>query len=261
MARVDNQKQAFEFLVDHLDSQEPFTRDEFKSVANWTGSTFPTYWSKQFKPFMVEVDGGQLRVSEAFRPYTTWERFRQHVTQVRRVTSTDYKHFKYDNLLVYEFIMPLTNEAPLRDTLDALFFKDTILAKLKSLDIAELEAHFSRDNNEAEKEYLDRICGWISKTFVGYPVSHVGGRFRTEKLSTREEAAEIERRRRYLIDETTAVTRFIFPCDEDHQRVDWFFHSLFVKSIIQVVNGEDEIWMVESGLRNRLHIWRIVEEE
>ena len=64
---------------------------------------------------------------------------------------------------------------------------------------------------------------------------------------------------RYLIDETTAVTRFIFPCGGDAQVIRWFFEALFVQSIIQVVNGEAEIWMVESGLVNQLHIWKVAE--
>jgi hypothetical protein len=88
---------------------------------------------------------------------------------------------------------------------------------------------------------------------------------------------------RYLIDETTAIVRFIFLCGKPHRispapaqdfdipervsddhagvaeadQIRWFFNALFVQSIIQVVNGEAEIWMVESGMRNRLHIWRV----
>lgn len=46
---------------------------------------------------------------------------------------------------------------------------------------------------------------------------------------------------------------------EDAATIRWFFRALFVQSILQVVNGEDEIWMVESGMRNRLHIWRVEE--
>ena len=92
---------------------------------------------------------------------------------------------------------------------------------------------------------------------------------------------------RYLIDETTAIVRFIFPCGDpvarqpgssdsladldepapnssdtssegEANKIRWFFNALFVQSIIQVVNGEAEIWMVESGLRNRLHIWKVI---
>jgi hypothetical protein len=45
--------------------------------------------------------------------------------------------------------------------------------------------------------------------------------------------------------------------EEEAKTIRWFFNALFVQSIIQVVNGEAEIWMVESGLRTRLHIWRV----
>ena len=71
------------------------------------------------------------------------------------------------------------------------------------------------------------------------------------------DAAKLEERGgRYLIDETTAIVRFIFPCDGDEETIRWFFNTLFVESIIQVVAGEEQIWMVESGMENRLHIWR-----
>lgn len=198
-------------------------------------------------------------MTEAFRPFSTWDRFRQHVTQVRRVTATDYSYSSFDDVLMYEFFMPLTNEAALRNTLDALFYKDTILSKLRSCKSSDLRAQVAREPEETSENYLDRLCAWVAKRFHGYSISHVSGRFRNEDLCTREEAAEIKKKRRYLIDETTAVTRFIFPCDglEDADRVRWFFDTLFVRNIIEVVNGEDEIWMLESGMRNRLHIWRI----
>lgn len=40
-------------------------------------------------------------------------------------------------------------------------------------------------------------------------------------------------------------------------KIRWAFGVLFVQSIVQVVNGEAEIWMVESGMRSRLHIWKV----
>jgi hypothetical protein len=96
---------------------------------------------------------------------------------------------------------------------------------------------------------------------------------------------------RYLADETTAVVRFIFPCgkprrlppplssetfeggvlsigglldidaEDEATKIRWAFGVLFVQSIVQIVNGEAEIWMVESGMRSRLHIWRVESEE
>jgi len=88
----------------------------------------------------------------------------------------------------------------------------------------------------------------------------------------------------YLIDETTAIVRFIFhvgipiknrvlfnieqfdeklednvdktPILIEANQIRFIFKNLFVKSILDLINGEDEIWMLESGIRNRLYIWK-----
>lgn len=39
----------------------------------------------------------------------------------------------------------------------------------------------------------------------------------------------------------------------------WLFDALFVQSILEVVNGEDEIWLLESGIQNRLYIYKAEE--
>ena len=258
MGSDENQKKAFDFLAAHLDSQEPFTKEEFESSTDWEKKSFQTYWSKQFKQFVVQAPNNKYRVSESFRPFTDWDKFQQHVTQVRRIAS-DYQELTFENILTFEFFMPLSNEAHLRTTLDALFYKDTIVARLRAQDTKDLYQHFPPLPNESNDEYLSRLCDWIAPRFVGYSVSHVNGRFRAERLCTHEEVASPTFRKRYLIDETTAVTRFIFPCQdkEDADRIRWFFQILFVRSIIQLVNGEDEVWMVESGLQNRIYVWRI----
>ena len=261
-----NQKQAFRFLQEHFRSQEPFTKQALQKETKWRKSSIDTYWTKQFKPFVTAVPPilsgraarkQRFRVSDAFRPYAKWEKFRQHVTQVRRFSS-DYKYHPFNNVLIYGFFMPLTNEGVLRTTLDALFYKDTITTRLKALDTKKLNRHFPRRPGESDNEYFGRVSKWISGKFVGYSINHVSGRFGGEKLATMEEATKLqERGGRYLIDETTAITRFIFPCGNDANRVRWFFNALFVESIIQLVNGEEEIWMVESGMVNQLHIWRV----
>ena len=261
MPVLENQRRAFEFFLEHFDSQEPFSKDDLAEVTIWSPSALNTYWSKQFRPFLKDAPFGRSRVSEAFRLFSNWERFREHVTQVR-YGATDYESKEYDSVMIFEFFMPLTNETALRGTLDSLFYKDTILWKLKGMELSELHEQVEPLTGESADDYLDRLCIWIAKRFIGYSISHVAGRFRGEKLSTRLEAAEIEKRRRYLIDETTAITRFIFPCEdaEDAARLRWFFDTLFVQSIKEVVSGEDEIWMIESGMRNRLHIWKIEED-
>ena len=258
MPPVKPQRLAYLFLTEHLQSQEVFSLKDFQEATTWSNKSFRTYLSKQFRGFLHEVKEDSYRVTETFRPYVIWRKFREHVTQVRRVV-TKYAPLKFDKVLIYEFFMPLAHENVLRTTLDSLFYKDTIIARLKTLDSSKLKEHFPREDNEAETDYFLRLCSWIEGKFQGYSISHVDGRFRAERLSTWDEVAKIRKQgRRYLIDETTAITRFIFPCDDKDEagKVEFLFHQLFVESIIQLINGEDEIWMIESGMKNHIHIWK-----
>lgn len=94
------QRKARRFLNEHLQSQETFTKQDFQQFTGWNNpGTFRTYWSKQIKPFVVKVPGGRFRVSEGYRPYTTWRRFQRHVTQVRPVAA-DYQKTEYDRVIV-----------------------------------------------------------------------------------------------------------------------------------------------------------------
>jgi hypothetical protein len=69
--------------------------------------------------------------------------------------------------------------------------------------------------------------------------------------------------RRYLIDETTAVTRFIFPynTDEELDKLRFLFHELFVKSMIVLAKDEQQVWMIESGPEQRVHIWQAEDDD
>jgi hypothetical protein len=154
--------------------------------------------------------------------------------------------------------MPLAHENALRVTLDSLFFKDAILPRLRRIGFPKLQQFFPRLPAEQNDPYLERVCKFVDSMFLGYSIYHVDGRFRAFKLSTQDDVLSIQKSgQRYLIDETTAVTRFIFPCKEDEpDKVRFLFKELFIDSITQLVSGEDEIWMVESGMRHRVHIWK-----
>ncbi|MBI2677832.1 MAG: hypothetical protein HYX28_03530 [Candidatus Koribacter versatilis] len=255
MAGEDNQRKAFDFLLDHLDSQEPFSKEEFERSTSWEHKSFQTYWSKQFKPFVAERPDGKFRVTEAFRPYSFWNRFRQHVSQVRKGAPT-YERNPVENVIIFEFFLPLTNEEHLRTTLDALFIRNTVLARLRGASAEALEQHFPREGREDIK-YTEAICEWLAERFLGYSINHVSGRFRAGPLRTREEIAALQPGQRYFIDETTAVVRFIFPCADEIEgdRVRWFFNQLFTQSILELV-GEDEVWVVESGMQSRMDRWK-----
>jgi hypothetical protein len=257
------QKKAHDFLLNKFSTQERFTKEEFKRATGWVkASTFDTYWTKQFLTLLVPLEDDKYRVSEVFRRFTALDKFQSHVTQKRRVAS-DYTTFTFDKVMLFEFFMPLTNEGYLRTSLDALFYKDTIISRLKSCNIDELKEQFPKNDEESKEEYFDRICEWVSGKFVGYSISHVNGRFRAGDLKSIKEAYESLsiRSGRYLVDETTAIVRFIFPCSNDSEiemkQISYFFKLLFVQSIVEAVNGEDEIWLLESGYQNKLHIWRV----
>lgn len=285
MADETNQKKAFDFLVERLASQEAFTKEDLQVAAGWSKpATINTYLSKQFKPFLRKGEDKKFRVTEGFRKYTTWKKFRRLVTQVKG-GEKGYAVHAYSGVVIFEFFMHLANEEHLRTGLDSLFFRDRIMQRLTSVDLSELKKRIPSEKGENQEQYYDRICQWVARHFGGYSISHVSGRFRGGDLLTMKDAADLHAKgQRYLIDETTAIVRFIFrvgvpekkpPAHEtpyydwfnsEHQdpgdkekaeadKVRWFFGLLFITSIIELVDGEEEVWMVESGMRNRLHIW------
>jgi hypothetical protein len=262
MASDSTQRAAFTFLRKHLQNNQLFTIEEFSEATGWQKpGTLKTYLSKQYKDLFEKV-GDQYRVSEAFRKFLTWPKFKQHVTQNRRVVK-NYEPTSAE-VMIYDFLMPLTNEAFLRTTLDALFFKDAIAARLKTIGTSELKRNLNQFANLDEELLYESILGFIEAHFVGYSIFHVDGRFRSGKLRSQDEVAEFQKSgERYLIDETTAVARFIFPYQDNQEleSVRYLFRILFVRSIIQLVNGEDQIWMLETGPANKVHIWAALGED
>lgn len=270
MGKYDAQRAAYKFLRDHLLSGESFVLREFIEATWEKPSTYKTYLRKQYRGLIENIEGGpfkinlngRYRVTEAFRKFVEWSKFRQHVTQNRTVGG-DYVH-STSEVLIYDFLMPLTHENDLRTTLDALFYKDTIQAKLKGIPASKLEKHFRKADGQSAGDYLAEILTFIEENFVGYSIYHVDGRFRSPGILGFDDIAALSKKgRRYLIDETTAVTRFIFPYQSDLQReaVEFLFHELFVRGMIDLVEGEQQIWMLENGPKKLVHIWKAPEEE
>jgi|WetSurMetagenome_2_1015567.scaffolds.fasta_scaffold16926_2 hypothetical protein len=275
------QEKAYSYLKDKFETQARFTKEEFNDFVGW-GNNIDTYWSKKIKTLLIK-EKSLYRVSEVFRRILTIEKFEKHISQSSRV-STDFKTYSYKNVILFDFFLPLSNELYLRDALDALFYKDSVLRRLKSVSLEKLLVKFQKEETESIDSYFIKVCDWISDKFGGYSISHVNGRFRADKLMTLKEVSEklISSGYKYLVDETTGIVRFIFPCgkrteslflsSEDYydillkdsddleiideaEKIRWVFYVLFVQSIIEIINGEDEIWMLESGYRTRLHIW------
>lgn len=203
MALTIEQKKAFQFLKNHFQNATTFTKKDFQDEigSGWTPISFNTYFSKQFKRLLIEVDTNSYKVSEVFRKYNTEDLFENHIVTQNRNVASDYNTLTYNNLIIFEFFMPLTNEGFLRSTLDSLFYRDTILNRLKATDISALSVHFPRKPDEGEKAYFDRILNYISNRFIGYSISHVNGRFRATSLqSISESTSELLSGGRYLVE-------------------------------------------------------------
>jgi hypothetical protein len=82
----------------------------------------------------------------------------------------------------------------------------------------ELEKVVPRLSDKDDDAYRTRLANQLADIVGGYSITHVAGRFRATDLVIRGEAAQkpVERTP-YLIDETTAVVRFITPCPQ-HKR-------------------------------------------
>jgi hypothetical protein len=256
LADLTTQRAAYRFFTERLRTLEPFTKDDLRQVTGWSPSALDTYWSKQFRGIIEDLGGGRYRVRERFRQYLDWRKFRNLVTQVKTVPPS-YAPTTFDEVVVYEFYMPLTHESALRVTLDSLFYKDAVLPRLRRIGIEPLKKYFEWRTTDDDASFLERVCQFVDGKFGGYSIYHVYGRFRGSKLLTQDEANEFNKTGRYLVDETTAVSRFIFPCKKgEADKVRFLFKELFIDAITEQVSGEDEIWVVESGARNQVNIWK-----
>jgi hypothetical protein len=280
----DNFKRTYKFLKEKYITGESFSKEDFESSVN--DQNFSTYFGKKYKPILDEDPNSNEKfyVSERFKKISTWNKFRKHCSQVVKM-KPNWKQACYENVLIYEFFLPLNNESTLRSALDDLFYRDTILKRIKRIERNELHDIFPDKRGESSKEYFDRLISWISDKFGGYSIGLVNGRFKSKELKTFKEVSELlHEGKSYLIDETTAIVRFIFSVGdplraqiliddfvyksnddqdlrEETKLIDYFFKKLFVRGVLDAVNEEDEIWMLQSDLNSKkLFIWRNQEE-
>jgi len=268
-----NQEQAYLFLRDKARSGEAFTKQDLADFTGWQGQTPGTYLSKHYKAYLQGYrtfggKKGQYKVLPEFKR-VSWEEFQELVTQVRYPFAS-YRRSNYRSVVIYEFLMPLTREDKLRRALDELFYKDTLERRLEEIGVDVLHSIVPQDEDEATAAYKARLIEFIDQRIGGFSISHVSGRFRVDSILSRRETAErIANDRPYLIDETTAVVRFIIPCQSTRNNcgVDWnldangkntqsalqtelrqirgIFFEVFVEALVPSIRGEKLIWLLE----------------
>lgn len=270
-------EKAYKFLVERAKSGKGFSVAEFAGATGWTESTVKTNLSKKLKD-VVEPHGKLHRARREFVGVTE-EQFRDLLSQTRHVFSS-YARRAYSHVVTFEFLLPLTQQTRLREALDALFFRDQVEKRLAEIDLRRLEKFVPRDAKQTGEVYRDSVIAEINRLFGGYSIGQVSGRFRTHDLMPKSEAW---RRDRYVVDEETAVVRFIVPCsstridvkdgddaadivakaaqkNEDNAKVEagrirGLFFEFFVEAIVKRIHNEDEIWLLENGVESRLYVW------
>ena len=277
MSLTDAQRAAYRFLLQHAADGREFTSADIESVAGWKANSFNTYRTKHLTSY-VRTTGRRRYVVDRLFQRLTEEDYAEIVGQSRKTVARFMRTVVHATVR-YEFLLPLTNERKLRAALDELFYREPLERRAKEIGREALSKIVAPQAGESDRAYFSRVAEHVASLLGGYSIGHVNGRFRVGGLLTYGEAADVlSKRGRYLVDETTAVVRFILTipesfvihgpvfdvsADADHSRdfssyigtARRLFIAFFVESVIIGIHGEDEIWFLESGPRGeRLYI-------
>ncbi|MEK6751387.1 MAG: hypothetical protein AABZ00_03895 [Chloroflexota bacterium] len=275
MKNEDTLTRAFEFLVKHADSEKPFRLEDLMKATGWTKNTADIYLDKKFSDLVTEKGDVYYVKPEIYR--VRLADFKDLYRQKQRLF-TDYVREAPQRVLVYEFFMPLSREDRLRESLDNLFYKNTIEHRTKEIGISTIRTALKLPETSLDKDVIQFVINFMENTIGGYSLHLVNGRFRASALANKREIADRPfSQGPYLVDETTAVVRFILPvptsekplsqpslfepakeipsADELVEQMRWLFLNFFAEAVTRVVKKEDEIWLLESGLRSALYRW------
>lgn len=284
MKRDNKTRASFDFLREKARTQQAFTIEELMSHSGWAKNSADIYVTKKFEGFLKKV-GGKYQVDRRIMG-VAYDRYASLFKQKRKLF-VEYGECINPDVTVYEFFLPLTLEHVLRQALDELFYKDTVKKRLELIGIDEVAKIFGRKSTESDEKFLNRVCEFVGRKFVGYSINHVSGRFRADELLSKEEARKNEKDgESYISDETTAIARFIIPHEatkllpkivteepqplllhdeidilDEMNRTEWLFRNLFVEAILQATTDQDEIWLLESGKNQRLYRYKALERD
>ena len=270
MRNDDRIRKAYDYIQARASDQQTFTVNDLSDVTGWTLGTTKIYLSKKFSEVILTPSRGVLAADRRILD-VSYEAFQRSFRQ-KNTLFVNYRTSVHPDVTTYEFFLPLSCEDVLRAALDRLFYKDTVMHRLQQIGMDKVRTAFQHQAGESDADYLGSIAEYVGEKFGGYSVSHVSGRFRAAELMTREEATDYEKNDGgYIIDETTAVVRFILPhqstatglgdpeldltgngIDDEIEKTHWLFTNLFVYAVTQATTNQDEIWLLETGKNHRL---------
>ncbi len=275
MINLQNIKPVFDFLIVQFQKKMSFSADNLAQIAE------------------LPVSETNLIISDRLEELTTFDGKKYHVKpEILRVRFEDFKelflHKKQlfsdyvlevsSSIQIYEFFMPLSREDRLREALDNLFYKDAIEQRIQEIGLLKIREGLKLSNEFSDVEISKIVFDFMESAVRGYSIYLVNGRYRADLLATHKEV--ISRPfgyGPYIVDETTAIVRFIFPVKSDAENYEqgeilepatkkggtqnraklmsWLFLNFFAEALIRVVPKEDEIWLLESGMRSAFYRW------
>jgi hypothetical protein len=270
-------KASFEFLREKAKVQKTFNLDELSGRSGWSKINTQTNISKRLKQFVIRTS---LKDTFGVKPSILEVPYQDYLSLFKQadVLTPDYTEYINSEVAVFELFLPLSCEGKLRQALDKLFYRDAVIEKIEGVGIERFRKIIELNKGESDISYLNKLCDFVAKEFGGYSISNVNGRFRVGNLLSKAEALEAENEgANYLINETTAVVKFIVPIQSseslavddqnvetvqlsmdlpeknvDLEQIEWLFHNIFISTILNTV-GQEEIWVLESGVRSRLN--------
>lgn len=268
-------QKTFDFLIQHAKSGQTFSSQDFVAHCGWDSIEVETLLNERLQE-LVSHDGEEYCAKpEILR--VRRDDFKELLEEKKHLFSS-YLLEVSPSILIYEFFMPLSREDRLREALDNLFYRDTIEQRIHEIGIAQIQAglKLAKDADEAQTRQI--VFDFIQSTIGGYSIYLVNGRYRADLLASRAEVlARPFGSGPYIVDETTAIVRFILPVEteaaqfvhgkllepaapsqharERAEQIRWLFLNFFAEALIRVVPKEDEIWLLESGMRSAFYRW------
>jgi hypothetical protein len=273
--RTNNIKRAFDFLITHAQERKSFSVEQFSTEGGWSIPETRERIINRLSDLIYQE--GELFFAKPEILRVRLDDFKELLDQKKRLFA-DYVLEVSSSILIYEFFMPLTREDRLREALDNLFYRDTIEQRIQEIGIPGIRAGLKLPSDYSEDKIQGMVFDFIESTIGGYSIYLVNGRYRADVLASR---AEVVSRPfasgPYIVEETTAIVRFVLPVETDagkfeqgkilepasavsgtQKRADllsWLFLNFFAEALIRVVQKEDEIWLLESGMRSAFYRW------
>jgi len=275
MTEKSSLNRAFDFLIQHAQERIPFSILQLSAETGWSVAETEENISNRLSDLVYEDDGFYVVKPEMLR--VRLNEFKDLLYRKKRLF-TDYALEVSSSILVFEFFMPLSRETRLREALDNLFYRDAIEQRLQEIGFSRIREGLKLPSDESDEKIRQLVFDFMDKMIGGYSIYTVNGRYRADALASRDEVAQRPfAYGPYIVDETTAIVRFILPVATDAGKYEygkilepavtavgtkkraelmsWLFLNFFAESLIRVVKDEDEIWLLESGMRSAFYRW------